>query len=119
MIVLTTSANAQTFNVIPRNYSLSDFTMTIIDDSTNVTVTYQITGAAVDGNYVTFENIFSPILVENHFYDLTLSDGTNVLFKDRIFCTDQTINQVDGDYYNINEGQYTSDNSYNNEYIVV
>jgi hypothetical protein len=64
MIVLTTSANAQIFNVIPRDYSLSDFTMTIRDDSTNVTVTYQITGAAVDGNYVTFENIFSPILVE-------------------------------------------------------
>ena len=124
MIVLTTSANAQIFNVIPRDYSLSDFTMTIRDDSTNVTVTYEITGATVEGNYVTFENIFSPILVENHFYDFTLidttiADDTQVIFKDRIFCTDQTINQVDGNYYNINEGQYTSDESYNNEYIVV
>ena len=124
MIVLTTSANAQTFNVIPRDYSLSDFTMTIRDDSTNVTVTYEITGATVEGNYVTFENIFSPILVENHFYDFTLidttiADDTQIIFKDRIFCTDQTINQVDGNYYNINEGQYTSDESYNNEYIVV
>ena len=124
MIVLTTSANAQIFNVIPRDYSLSDFTMTIRDDSTNVTVTYEITGATVEGNYVTFENIFSPILVENHFYDFTLidttiADDTQIIFKDRIFCTDQTINQVDGNYYNINEGQYTSDESYNNEYIVV
>ena len=50
---------------------------------------------------------------------MTLSSGTDVIFKDKIFCTDQTINQVNNDYYNINEGQYTSDDSFNNEYIVI
>ena len=50
---------------------------------------------------------------------MTLYAGTNIIFKDRIFCTDQTINQVDNDYYNLNEGQFTTDDSYNNEYIVV
>jgi len=119
MIVLTTSATAQTFKVIPRDYSLTAFTMSIRDDSTNVTVTYNITGATVSGNYVTYQNTFSPILVENHFYDMTLYTGTNIIFKDRIFCTDQTINQVDNDYYNLNDGVYTTDDSYNNEYIVV
>jgi len=119
MIVLTTSATAQTFKVIPRDYSLTAFTMSIRDDSTNVTVTYNITGATVSGNYVTYQNTFSPILVENHFYDMTLYTGTNIIFKDRIFCTDQTINQVDNDYYNLNDGVYTTDDSYNNEYIIV
>jgi hypothetical protein len=119
MIVLTTSATAQTFNVIPRDYTLTAFTMSIRDDSTNVTVTYNITNASVSGNYVTYVNTFSPILVENHFYDMTLYVDTNVIFKDRIFCTDQTINQVDNDYYNINEGVYTTDDSYDNTYIVV
>tara|TARA_R110000851_G_scaffold74146_3_gene163679 strand:+ start:759 stop:1118 length:360 start_codon:yes stop_codon:yes gene_type:complete len=118
MIVLTTSAVAQTFKVIPRDYSLTAFTMSIRDDSTNVTVTYNITGATVSGNYVTYQNTFSPILVENHFYDMTLYVGTNIIFKDRIFCTDQTINQVNNDYYKLNEGQFTTDDSYNNEYIV-
>ena len=56
MIVLTTSATAQTFKVIPRDYSLTAFTMSIRDDSTNVTVTYNITGATVLGNYVTYQN---------------------------------------------------------------
>ena len=119
MIVLTTSASAQTFKVIPRNYTLTAFTMSIRDDSTNVTVTYNITGVTTSGNYRTFQNTFSPVLVSNHFYDMTLSSGTDVIFKDRIFCTDQTINQVDNDYYNLNEGQFTTDDSYNNEYIVV
>ena len=118
MIVLTTSAIAQTFKVIPRDYSLTAFTMSIRDDSTNVTVTYNITNATVSGNYVTYQNTFSPILVENHFYDMTLYVGINIIFKDRIFCTDQTINQVNNDYYKLNEGQFTTDDSYNNEYIV-
>ena len=119
MIVSTTSASAQTFKVIPRDYTLTAFTMSIRDDSTNVTVTYNITGVTTSGNYRTFQNTFSPVLVSNHFYDMTLSSGTDVIFKDRIFCTDQTINQVDNDYYNLNEGQFTTDDSYNNEYIVV
>jgi len=119
MIVLTTSASAQTFKVIPRDYTLTAFTMSIRDDSTNVTVTYNITGVTTSGNYRTFQNTFSPVLVSNHFYDMTLYAGANIIFKDRIFCTDQTINQVDNDYYNLNEGQFTTDDSYNNEYIVV
>jgi len=119
MIVLTTSASAQTFNIIPRDYTLTSFTMVIRDDSTNTSVTYNITGVTTSGNYRTFQNTFSPVLVSNHFYDMTLSSGTDVIFKDRIFCTDQTINQVNNDYYNLNEGQFTTDDSYNNEYIVV
>jgi len=93
--------------------------MVIRDDSTNTSVTYNITGVTTSGNYRTFQNTFSPVLVSNHFYDMTLSSGTDVIFKDRIFCTDQTINQVNNDYYNLNEGQFTTDDSYNNEYIVV
>ena len=119
MIVSTTSASAQTFKVIPRDYTLTAFTMSIRDDSTNVTVTYNITGVSTSGNYRTFQNTFSPVLVSNHVYDMTLYAGTNIIFKDRIFCTDQTINQVDNDYYNLNEGKFTTDDSYNNEYIVV
>lgn len=119
MVIVTTSATAQTFKVIPRNYTLNTFTMTIRDDSTNVSVNYTITGASVSGNYVTFQNTFSPVLVNNHFYDFKLVSGTDVIFKDRMFCTDQTINQVDNDYYKLNEGQFTTDDSFNNEYIVI
>jgi len=71
MIILTTSATAQNLLIIPRTY-ISKFTMEIRDDSTNVIVDYLITNATVSGNYLSFSNIFSPKLVENHFYDLYL-----------------------------------------------
>jgi len=142
MIVLTTSALAQNLKVIPRTYG-TQFTLSIRDDSTNVTQTYEITNATTSGNYLTFNQVFSPVLVEGHFYDLKLFsdpnfwntnyflwelynefwniDTTNIdtIFKDRIFCTDQEIDQMDNLYYNLNQGQYITDNSYNNDYIVI
>ena len=54
----------------------------------------------------------------NEFWNV---DTTNIvdIFKDRIFCTDQEIDQMDNLYYDINQGQYITDNSYNNDYIVI
>jgi len=142
MIVLTTSALAQNLKVIPRTYG-AQFTLSVRDDSTNVTQTYEVTNATTSGNYLTFSQAFSPVLVEGHFYDLKLYsdpnfwntnyflwevynefwniDTTNIdtIFKDRIFCTDQEIDQMDNLYYDINQGQYITDNSYNNDYIVI
>jgi hypothetical protein len=142
MIILSTSAAAQNLKVIARDY-LDSFIMSIRDDSTNVSKHYEITGATTVGNYLTFTNIFNPVLVENHFYDVTLgvanslwntniklwqddqtlwnvddtSDG--VIYKDKIFCTDQDIDQENNDYYKINKGQYISSNSYDNTYLVI
>ena len=142
MIVLTTSTLAQAFKVIPRTYG-DQFTMSVRDDSTNVTTVYEVNSAVTSGNYLTFSQAFSPVLVEGHFYDIKLYsdpnfwntnyflwelyneiwniDTTNIvdIFKDRIFCTDQDIDQMDNLYYELNKGQYITDNSYNNDYIVI
>jgi len=121
MIILSTSATAQTFNIIPRQY-LGSFTMEVRDDSTNVSVDYSITSGVTSNNYLTFSNTFSPILVEGHFYDLTIyTDATkvSVIYRDRIFCTDQDINQTTNNHYKINEGQYTTYDGSNNDYIVI
>ena len=142
MIVLTTSTLAQAFKVIPRTY-VDEFTLSVRDDSTNVTQTYEVTTGVTSGNYLTFNQAFSPVLVEGHFYDIKLYsdpnfwntnyflwelyneiwniDTTNIvdIFKDRIFCTDQDIDQMDNLYYELNKGQYITDNSYNNDYIVI
>lgn len=141
MIILTPSATNQTLNVIPREY-VSTFSMNVRDDSTNVTKVYEITTATTSGNYLVFTNTFDPVLVKNHFYDLRLYLDYNFwntnfnlweaeitkwnesntfvseIFSDRIFCTDQTIDQTKNEYYKLNEGQYTTNNSYNNDYIV-
>ena len=119
MIILKTLATAQSLSVIPRSY-LGTFTMAIRDDSTNVTVDYQITSAVTSGNYLNFSNIFA--LVQNHFYDVELftdSNKTDSIYKDRIFCTDQVIDQSNNDYYNLNDGQFITYNGYDNTYIVI
>ena len=142
MILLTTSAIAQAISVIPRTYT-SNFTMTVRDDSTNVTKSYDIGNAVTSGNYLNYNHIFNPILVENHFYDLHLyvdynfwntnysfwnlneeiwnieSSQTEDIFKDRIFCTDQDVDQLNlNDHYELNKGQYTHYNGFNNTYTV-
>jgi len=142
MIVLTTSALAQNIKVIPRTYA-DQFTLSVRDDSTNITYTYEITNGIISGNYLSFDQVFNPVLVEGHFYDIKLYsdpnfwntnyflwelynefwniDTTNIvdIYKDRIFCTNQEIDQMDNLYYNLNQGQYITDNSYNNDYIVI
>jgi hypothetical protein len=143
MIILTTSATAQSLSVIARTYS-STFTMGIRDDSTNVSVSYGITTATTSGNYLTFDNTFNPVLVENHYYDLHLYADFNYwntnysfwnlydevwetdanqkedIYRDRIFCTDQDIDQLnDNEHYELNKGQYTQYDGYNNDYLVI
>ena len=66
MIVLTTTTSAQAFKVIPRTFG-AEFSLSIRDDSTNVTQTYEINNAVTSGNYLTFNQAFSPVLVEGHF----------------------------------------------------
>ena len=146
MIILTTSASAQELKVIPREYADS-YTMTVRDDSTNVVKSYDISTAgnavATVGNYLTFNATFNPVLVENHFFDLKLfidynfwntnfslwelyevkwntDDGQIVdIFNDKIFCTDQNIEQLDeNDYYKLNKDQFTFYNGFDNTYTV-
>ena len=142
MIILTTSAAAQTLSVIPREYSDS-FTMTVRDDNTNVTKQYDITSASISNNYLTFDNIFNPILVENRYFDLNIyidynfwqtnfsfwnfyevkwntDDGQIIdIYNDKIFCTDQDVDQLNqNDYYKINKDQYTFYNGSDNTYTV-
>ena len=108
MIILTTSTSEQSFVFIPRSH-VFDY-VGITDDQTGVTT--QITGYThtVGDYYDTLEAEFN--LVENHFYDLVVVNGAVVVYKDRIFCTNQNVNT-----FTVNNGQYVS-NSTTNEFIV-
>jgi len=118
------------FTCIPREYVTSAY-MTIRDDSTNISVDYTLV-PRVDGvGNISIENDTYLIygfeyenLVEGHFYDLTLYSDvlkTNVIYKDRIFCTAQKGNiQFDNNYfYKVNKDQYTEYDGFNNDYIVI
>ena len=142
MIILNTLTTAQTISVIPREYSDS-FTMTVRNDSTKIIKQYDITSATTLNNYLNFDNIFNPVLVKNHYFDLKLyidynfwntnytfwndyevkwntDDGQKLdIYNDKVFCTDQDINQLNNnDYYQLNKGQYTEYKGFDNTYTV-
>ena len=110
MKILTTSTSAQTLKIIPREYQ-ANIDVILRDNSTNESTTYSV-ATSTSGDYMTFDLTLA--LVENRFYDMTCKFGSNVSYKDKIFCTDQTIAN-----YTVNEGQYTTENSYDNDYIIL
>lgn len=118
MKVLKTTASAQTIKVIPREYITSG-TLTVRDDTTNTSTNYNITASTVEDD-LTFNVTFSPVLTEGFFYDMTVKNSSaKIIYKDKIFCTDQTVNQANNNYYTVNSGEYTTQNTYDDDYITV
>ena len=118
MKILTTSAGAQTVKIIPREY-VSTATMEIKDDQTNTNKIYNISPTTVNDD-LSIAVTFDPVLVEGHYYNMTIKNSSNkVIFKDKVFCTDQTLNQNNNDYYTVNESVYTTDNTYDDDYIFI
>ena len=106
MIILKASGLSQTFNVIPRSYFADSIVITGIEGST----TYSV-ASTQSGRYLTFDKIVT--LIENQFYTLTVLNGTTIVYKDRIFCTNQTVAN-----YTINNSEYTETTS-DNDFIIV
>lgn len=107
MLVLQQSASSQTFKIIPRQFAADS--MIITDETTRDSITYSITITQLD-YYAVISKIIT--LVEGHTYTLTVLDGANVVYKDKIFCTNQSATT-----YTINNGEYVQ-NTTDNEFIV-
>jgi hypothetical protein len=107
----------KTFKVIPRQFINGAINVKLTSESTGADINVSPT-ASTDGNYMTFTIAFGT-LTEGDFYTLEIKDGTVVIYKDRVFCTDQTVNQVNNDYYSVNDGEYTSEDSFDNDYIII
>ena len=111
MIILTTRVNAQELKFIPREYVASSIVIT--DQDTNTPVTYTGLTFVTDKYYLKGDVTFNPVLIEGRFYTLKVLNGTTVVYRDMIFCTDQTIST-----YSINDGVYTKHET-TNEYVVL
>ena len=149
MIVLTTSAT-QTLKVIPRDYltafiiEVRDNVLNKAFTYFNSTSTTVGNYLQFEQTYTNNPSELASIWKEARFYDLDLyadfnffnmnlslwqaydeiwqtdSNQKERIYRDRIFVTDQDIDQLnDNDFYNINKDQYISNNSYDNEYIVI
>lgn len=107
MIILTTSTNAQELKFIPRQYAADSIVLT--DEQANTSSTISATFTK-DGYYLKADISFT--LVEDRFYTFNALNGSETVYKGRIFCTDQTVSD-----YSINKNVYTENES-TNEYIV-
>lgn len=54
--------------------------------------------------YVRLTGVFG--LRENRTYDFYVFLDSELVYKDKIYCTDQVINQINNESYSINEGMY-------------
>tara|TARA_R110002049_G_scaffold6595_4_gene41344 strand:+ start:9376 stop:9795 length:420 start_codon:yes stop_codon:yes gene_type:complete len=138
MIVLTTTTTEQTFGIIPREY-VTDATICIRDESTNdencvltsgsFWETYNVDWELATNDWedevgivITNDTMFVTMnlnLIEGRFYDIKITNTSGtVIFRDKIFCTDQTIDQETNNYYDVNQGQYIQNTSGNNDYII-
>ena len=109
MIVLTESAVAQTLKFIPRSYVVGSATVRIFDEMRNTSTDYTVTLSTVN-YYSSCSKIF--VLVEDNSYYLQVLNGTDIIFTDKILCTNQTIAD-----YSINNGEYTK-NTTTNTFII-
>ena len=108
MVILQETASAQDFKIIPREYNADS--MVITNETTGTSTTYAIT-ASKSSYYLTFSKAVT--LEEGVFYSLTVKNGSDIVYKDRIFCTNQTVST-----YSINNNEYIT-NTTNNDYITV
>ena len=124
MKILTTSASAQNIAIIPRQF-LSSYKLIVKDEAANTEIFNGEVTASASDNYRTLSVTFDPVLKEGRFYTMevrnTLVD-TLIYYKDKIFCTDQTVNQANNNYYDINKDEYDFDDtaaSHSNDYIII
>tara|TARA_R100001443_G_scaffold107385_1_gene117225 strand:- start:3454 stop:3801 length:348 start_codon:yes stop_codon:yes gene_type:complete len=115
MKVLSTGTSNQTLKIIPRSY-VTNVTLKLKDDSTRTETSYSIT-ASTDKNYLVLTDSFN--LVEGRYYDMKVLDGANVIYKDKVFCTAQNPNQTTNVYYTPNKDVFTTNDTYDNDYIYV
>jgi hypothetical protein len=110
MVILTTSGSAQTFEFTPRSDAYN--TMIVTNEATNVPVTVTISSSAISTYYHTITATFS--LLEGNYYTIILKQNSTVVWKGRMYCTDQTTLPQ----YTVNSGVYTSQSS-TNQYIIL
>jgi len=108
MIVLRPIQTAQTLKFIPREYNATK--VVLIDESTNKSIEIEATFIQ-NSYYLTSEIIFN--LIEDRFYNLTVYNVNDIVYKDKVFCTSQNVLN-----YSINKDVYTT-NVTDNEYIIL
>ena len=115
MIILQKSLTSQTISFIPREYVASGsniYNISIVNETTNSSVYDEDTNAfTLNDYYYEYSDVFT--LVEDTFYTLTIKKSGSIIYKDKIFCTNQTVTN-----YSVNNNEYDEQET-TNEFIVL
>ena len=111
MEILTTGTDVQSLKIVTRKDSASP-TMTLTNKSTR-TLSDIIVTKTVDGDYMVLSAVFN--LEEGTQYSYKVKDGLEEIYRGLIFCTDQD-NLV---RYFVNKDEYVSEDTYNNDFVII
>ncbi len=118
MKLINTSGNT-IFKIIARSGVGGYVDVKLTSESTNVTLEFENVVSEKNGNYTDVPVNFGT-LIEGDFYRLeVLSEFGYLIYLDRVFCTDQSINQRNDQQYSVNKDQYISEESSDNEFIII
>jgi hypothetical protein len=99
MNVLTTTTEPQELVIVPRSTVFDELIFT--DDSTNEPVEIEIDSVTNKGYYQILNIVCE--LTENRFYNVELFNEGALIYRGKVFCTDQPIVN-----FSVNNGKYTS-----------
>ena len=111
MHILSTSTDAQELKIVPRS-DASAPTLELTDKSKNTTTTVSVSKTSSDP-FMTLSGSFS--LVEDRFYSFEVKDGSNVIYKGLIFCT----NQTNYEKFDVHKDDYVVEDRYDNEFVIL
>lgn len=103
--------------IIPRFFTENTLIFNLKSESTNEVISYE-KAPVLDKNYLVCNLDFGQ-LKEGEYYTLDVLLQNSVIYKDKVFCTDQNINQENNAYYTVNKDEYVEDESGNNDFIIL
>jgi hypothetical protein len=112
MKILTTSS-IQSIKFIPRE-AASSVTLTLTNKNTRTSTNVSVGVSNSDGYMTLSSAAFS--LVEGTNYSMEVANQSgDVIYRDTIFCT----NQTDYDKFDVHKDEYVTEDTFDNEFIVL
>jgi len=112
MKILTT-ASVQSIKFIPRE-AASSVTLTLTNKNTRTSTNVGVGVSNSDGYMTLSSAAFS--LVEGTNYSMEVANQSgDVIYRDTIFCT----NQTDYDKFDVHKDEYVTEDTFDNEFIVL
>ncbi len=108
MIILKESILTQTFKIIPR--AMECDRIEVVNSAEGTSESVDVT-PLIDRYFLEISAILD--IKENNFYTLNVYNGTDIVFKGRIFCTNQQVKD-----YTVNKNTYTEQTS-TNEFVIL